>query len=163
MWFLQPKQQAVVQYVDCGLYQSVAPWLSMLERCRSQDKQAEFEVISRRLHTDFNLLPIPWRPDEKTWDTAGLSLEDYPHIVARLTATWERQACLEYVYGLIKDNGNGSRAGFPLPVFEDVLLLTGLLEARLSHPILEIAKAPLQATLRRYASVPRSNRKVRLA
>ena len=124
----------VVDYVTPSLHQSVLPWLNMLEMYRCKGSKTEFEAIARRVHDDFNVQWIPWHPEEARWDNGKKGLEDYPHIVKRLTAFWGKAVCHAFVQGLLLDNGNGSRTGFPLDVFKEALLVAGILDTWLARP-----------------------------
>lgn len=136
MWPFKQTQrtpQPVVDYISPGLYQSVRPWLHMLECYRKQEKRTEFEVIAYRLHDDFNLQMISWQSAGEDPSGNARTLESFPHIIERMTETWGTQDCLNYLYSLLEGNREGSRTGFPLPVFEEILLLAGMLESQISR------------------------------
>ena len=147
MWMFsgtQRSSETVADYLSPSLYQSVRPWLNLLEMYRSTDRRSEFSVVANRLQDDFNLSLIPWQTVERGEGEARMSLEAFPHIVERLAATWGRRESLDYVHALLQDNRAGSRAGFPLAVFEELLLLASLLEERFGDTDRLLSEQPTQ-------------------
>jgi hypothetical protein len=57
-----------------------------------------------------------------------MSLEDLPHISEALQKTWRTAACQRYLQQLLRDNRNGTRAGFPFSVIDEILTLAAILE-----------------------------------
>lgn len=106
--------------------QALLHWLKLLEIYRQNGQQAEFEKSAEELRQHFNVQPEDWqvRPDTLR------SIEDYPHIAARICELWGRPACLVYLQNLLADNRGGARSGFPQSVAEELLLLTSVLKAR---------------------------------
>jgi len=106
--------------------QALLHWLKLLEIYRQNGQQAEFEKSAEELRQHFNVQPEDWqvRPDTLR------SIEDYPHIAARMCELWGRPACLVYLQNLLADNRGGARSGFPQSVAEELLLLTSMLRAR---------------------------------
>ncbi len=131
----QAQQFVTSDYTSTSLYEIVLPWLNMLKMYRSMGRKAEFVVVAHRLHDDFNLEMIPWQTGEAADAAERMTLEDFPHIMENLLATWGRRECLTYINELLEGNRAGSRGGFPLAVFEDLLLLACLLEMPLEHAL----------------------------
>lgn len=106
--------------------QALLHWLKLLEIYRKNGQQAEFEASAEELRQHFNVQPEDWqvRPESLR------SIEDYPHIAARMCELWARPACLVYLQNLLADNRGGARSGFPQAVAEEFLLLTSMLKAR---------------------------------
>jgi len=106
--------------------QALLHWLKLLEIYRQNGQQAEFEKSAEELRQHFNVQPEDWqvRPESLR------SIEDYPHIAARMCELWARPACLVYLQTLLADNRGGARSGFPQSVAEEFLLLTTMLKAR---------------------------------
>lgn len=103
--------------------QALRHWLRLLDIYRKNGQQDEFERSAEELRQHFNVMPEDWHAQPDTLH----SLEDYPHIAARLTELWGRPACLVYLHNLLADNRGGSRAGFPQSVAEELLLLVAML------------------------------------
>lgn len=106
--------------------QALLHWLKLLEIYRQNGQQAEFEKSAEELRQHFNVQPEDWqiRPDTLR------SIEDYPHIAARMCELWGRPACLVYLQNLLADNRGGARSGFPQSVAEELLLLTAMLRTQ---------------------------------
>lgn len=118
--------QTLLEQIRQEPKQALRQWLKLLEIYRKNGEQEEFERSAEELRLHFNVQPADWQVRLN-----GLrSLEDYPHIAARLTELWGRPACLGYLRNLLADNRGGARAGFPQAVAEELLLLAGLLQAR---------------------------------
>jgi hypothetical protein len=118
--------QTLLEQIRMEPKQALRQWLKLLEVYRKNGQQEEFERSAEEMRQHFNVKPEDWhaRPD------AQPSLEDYPHIAARVTELWGKPACLGYLRNLLADNRGGARAGFPQGVAEELLLLTTLLQAR---------------------------------
>lgn len=106
--------------------QALLHWLKLLEIYRQNGQQAEFEKSAEELRQHFNVQPEDWQVRSETLR----SIEDYPHIAARMCELWGRPACLVYLQNLLADNRGGARSGFPQAVAEELLLLTSMLRAR---------------------------------
>lgn len=65
-------------------------------------------------------------------DNAQASLEDYPHVLKEVMRRWGRADCAVYLDCLMLDSRSGKRAGFPVPVAEEIVLLRRVLQERLS-------------------------------
>ncbi len=59
-------------------------------------------------------------------------LEQLPHILAKIQATWPDASCQEYLRHLLVDNRDGERMGFPVSVVAEILLLEDVLNDRLA-------------------------------
>ncbi|MBK7899148.1 MAG: hypothetical protein IPJ99_07395 [Betaproteobacteria bacterium] len=105
----------------------IEAWLMLLNLYRRADMRDEYETLMRRIRDRFNFRVPDW--EESETPVSGLkSLEDYEHITRRLTKTWGTQSCRDYLAGLVQDNREGQRAGFPLEVIEEIVFLLHLLD-----------------------------------
>lgn len=98
-------------------------WLKLLEIYRQNGQQDEFERSAEELRQVFNVLPENWQVQPEV----QRSIEDYPHIAARLCELWGKPACTGYLGNLLNDNRDGVRTGFPQTVAEELLLLMAML------------------------------------
>lgn len=101
------------------------PWIKLLEIYHSTKARAAFEELATRYHQKFNVR-------KPTWDTiqdnpASGDLEQFPHLIGLITSTWNSPSCKQYLQELISDNREGNRSGFSAGVFDDVLMLVGVL------------------------------------
>ena len=115
--------QTLIDQIKQQPKQGLRHWLKLLEIYRKNDQHDEFERAAEELRQHFNVHPEYWNatPTQTT-------LEDYPHIAARIIETWP--GCLPYLQSLLNDNRGGARSGFPQTVAEELLLLSALLKAR---------------------------------
>lgn len=117
--------QTLVEQIGQEPKQALRHWLKLLEIYRQNGQRDEFEQSAEELRLHFNVRPEDWHAAP----TTHASLEDYPHIAARLTESWRKVGCLTYVQELLSDNRGGARSGFPQSVAEELLLLAALLKA----------------------------------
>lgn len=118
--------QTLTEQIHNEPKQALMHWLKLLEIYRQNGQQAEFEKSAEELRQHFNVQPEDWqvRPESLR------SIEEYPHIAARICELWGRPACLVYLQNLLDDNRGGARSGFPQSVAEELLMLTSMLKAR---------------------------------
>lgn len=116
---------------------SLPHWLALLNVYRKTNQKAEFMEYARQLHQTFNVM-LP------TWDSTPLpmvvatSLEEFPHIIERVTQLWadcnagedQLKAAKTYLNTLLTDNRDSERAGFGLEVIQEIILLRDLLDVR---------------------------------
>jgi hypothetical protein len=110
--------------------QAVTPWLKLLEVYRAAGMRSEFEALILRLNQTFNVKAVAWEDFELSRKNP-VSLEALPHVMAQISARWGTRDCQRYLQSLLRDNREGTREGFPLPVIDDILLLAGLLDLQL--------------------------------
>lgn len=129
-----PKSAAktLVAYIDSSPHHTLEPSLKLLEVYRSAGMRTEYDILAGRLNQSFNVAIPSWREEN---DTHHQSLEHYPHILARISASWGRPECLTYLRRLLQDNRSGCRVGFPLGVLHELLLLESVLESRKELPL----------------------------
>ena len=54
-----------------------------------------------------------------------------PSQVTQISERWGTRDCQRYLESLLRDNREGTREGFPLPVVDDILLLAAVLDLQL--------------------------------
>lgn len=123
---------------------SVRPWLKLLELYRQTGMREDFEREAESVHQHFNVKVPGW--DEGVSevplrsffeDDEGveiLGLEQIPHILQKIQATWPGAVCQEYLQSLLLDNRGGGRQGFPVSVVAEILLLEDILTVRRAGP-----------------------------
>lgn len=136
--------QALKDYLNKHPAASVRPWLKLLELHRQTGMREEFELSAEKVHRHYNVKVPGWDEgvsgvplqsffDEEEGERSEiLGLEQLPHILARIQATWPEPACLEYLRHLLVDNRDGGRMGFPVSVVAEILLLEDILDDRFS-------------------------------
>lgn len=119
--------QALAEHIRVHPRQALLHWLKLLEIYRRSDMKSEFEKAAHELQQHFNVAPPEWQA-EGTSAAQIDGIEHYAHIVTRVQELWPRRSCAEYLQRLLEDNRGGTRAGFPPPVIEDILLLLAILK-----------------------------------
>lgn len=135
--------QALKDYLQDHPDVSVRPWLGLLELYRQTGLREGFEDAAVTMHRHFNVKLPGWDEgiageplrsffDDDEHDAEILGLEQLPHILARIQATWPSESCLEYLRHLLADNRDGGRTGFPVSVVAEMLILEDILNDRLA-------------------------------
>ncbi len=111
-----------------GERSSPAPWLMIFDLYRRTNNRAGYDELAPQFRRHFN----GRMPD---WDSYGheLALDDgleaFPHLVARIERDWGTPAARKFLEELLYDNRGGSRLGFSLAAYRDILLLLQINEA----------------------------------
>ena len=111
-----------------GERDSPAAWLMIFDLYRRINNRAGYDELAPKFRTHFN----GRMPD---WDNYGheLALDDgleaFPHLVAMLQRDWGTPDARKFLEELLYDNRGGSRLGFSLAAYRDILLLLQLHEA----------------------------------
>jgi hypothetical protein len=120
--------QALQEYIEANPKVALQPWMRLLEIYRENGMRVEFEGLATNLHQNFNVEIVHWEaavPGERV----EMSLELLPHIRDQIDALWGKPECFEYLQQLLRDNRDGGRTGFTLPVVKEILLLIDLMVA----------------------------------
>ena len=104
-------------------------WLYLLDIFRQEQQKDDFENYAKAMHQTFNVMTPMWE-EKNVAIIVAQALEEFPHIVERLTASWPSEEARIYLRSLITDNRNGERTGFGKAVLDEILLLIAVLEAR---------------------------------
>jgi len=105
-----------------GERSSPAPWLMIFDLYRRTNNRAGYDELAPQFRKHFN----GRMPD---WDSYGheLALDDgleaFPHLVARIERDWGTADARKFLEELLYDNRGGSRLGFSLAAYRDILLL----------------------------------------
>jgi TolA-binding protein len=123
MGLAESAAQTLVEHIRENPRQSLHHWLKLLDLHRLNGSRDEFERSTEELRRYFNV-----RADD--WDNSDTpqrsSLENYSHIRSKLIDLWRKSDCVQFLQSLLMDNREGTRAGFPLPVAEEILLLIAI-------------------------------------
>lgn len=105
-----------------------AAWLMLLDLYHRQGDRSEFRKLGDAFHAHFNVRAPQWEEFAAGSPTTG-GLEMFPAIEQQVVALWRKPNCRAYLEGLLYDNREGRRNGFPLATYADVLLLLQVLDA----------------------------------
>lgn len=103
---------------------SPVPWLFLLDLYRTVQEADKYNALRDRFIVHFNA-NIP----EYDADLASLPqrhLEDFEHLVSRISSIWNSHEIIPYLESLLVDDREGKRTGFDLPVYRDILMLLGI-------------------------------------
>ena len=116
-----------------GELTSPAPWLMIFELYRRTNNRQGYDELAPQFRKHFNGRV----PD---WDNYGheLALDDgletFPHLVARIARDWGTAEARKFLEELLYDNRGGSRLGFSLAAYRDILLLLQVHEGLTAQP-----------------------------
>ena len=105
---------------------SLPHWLKLLELHRASGNRAEFERAANDMRQHFNVQTDEWGQEPLGGRT---SIEAYPHLRTQLIKQWRQPECANFLESLLTDTREGTRAGFPVGVAEEILLLVAILNS----------------------------------
>lgn len=126
MGLTESAAQTLVEHIRGNPHESLPRWLKLLEIHRMSGDRDEFERSAAELRQHYNVQPGDWNA---TAATGRNSLESFPHLIARIVQLWPKPECLTLLRGLLLDNREGTRHGFPEAVAEEMLLLIAILDS----------------------------------
>ena len=123
----QSAAQALVEFSEANPRHAIYHWLKLLGIYRSRGLQHEFAATAEKLRRYFNIQAAEWgTPAASEVPT----LENFSRVAEHVQKIWTQpEECIGYLRHLLEDNREGSRAGFPQPVAEEILLLIEILKA----------------------------------
>ena len=112
---------------------SLHHWLYLLDIFRDRNQKEEFLIYASQLHEHFNVMMPCWDNGPLAMVVAT-SLEQFSHIVQTLTHLWAQEngyaETKAYLQLLLTDNREKERMGFTMQVFQEIVLLTEVLDIR---------------------------------
>ena len=126
MGLAQGAAQTLVEHIRNNPREALFHWLKLLEIYRTSGHRSDFKNAAEQLRQHFNIQAEDWTGGS---NGATPTLEDYPRVVTHLLEVWPQPAeCIDYLLELLSDNRGGTRAGFPQPVAEEILLLVQVMK-----------------------------------
>lgn len=122
--------EVLEDYVTTHPRASAHPWLYLMEIYRSTQNRAAFETVAKRFHLAMNVVTPQWESAGLTMMVVANSLEEFPHILARLAEGWGTRDAQDFLNHLLQDNRGGERQGFSMEVLQEILLLLAVIELR---------------------------------
>ena len=123
--------QTLQEFIEANPKAALQPWIRLLEIYRDSGMRADFEALATNLNQNFNVEVVSWN-DALPGERVEMSLELLPHIRDQIDALWGKPACYDYLQQLLRDNRDGQRTGFSLPVVKEILLLIDLMVAEMA-------------------------------
>ena len=115
-----------------------AVWFMLLGIYRKQNDRISFDQTIADFRQRFNLNPPNWQSIVHQ-EQEGEGLLAIPHIQGRLVSLWPQHQAHSYLCELLYDDRQGSRQGFSLDVYRDIIWLREILDI-LSKPETTIAE-----------------------
>jgi hypothetical protein len=120
--------QTLQEYLEVNPKAALQPWMRLLDIYRANGMRADFEAVATNLNHNFNVEVVHW-DDAAPGERVEMSLELMPHVRDQIDALWGKPECFDYLQQLLRDNRDGGRTGFTLPVVKEILLLIDLMVA----------------------------------
>lgn len=99
-------------------------WLHLVDLYRMVGEQEKYEALAIRFKEIFNGRLAPWEDGESA--AGARDIEAFPQVLEKISAVWQTGDAIEFLEKLLVDDRNGSREGFDLPAYRDLLFLTNL-------------------------------------
>lgn len=115
-----------------------AVWLMLLGIYRQQENRPAFDEALVAFNANFNLASPTW-DDIAQPEHEGEGLFAMPHVLSKIVTLWPSHECHDYLSELLYDDRQGTRQGFRLDVYRDIIWLREVL-AVLSQPESQIAE-----------------------
>ena len=112
------------QQSDAAHPESPVPWLYLLDLYREVKNKEKHDDLRERFIRLFNANIAKY--GESIKPTQPQSLEEFPHLMNRICALWNKDGIVEFLENLLIDDRGGERAGFDLPVYREILLLISI-------------------------------------
>lgn len=111
-------------------------WLMLFDLYAKTEREDQYTNLAKGFRIQFNA-DVPSWSQQKTEPTRNL--EDYPRVMERICGAWGGKDIKPLLNSLLFDDRGGSRAGFKLEAYADLLLLLDIVEALVSIEV-EIAE-----------------------
>ena len=112
-----------------------AAWIMLLDLHHANGDRQDFRRLSEEFHQHFNVQTPMWEGFGTSETGIDNGLDAFSHIVKEIVSLWRKPGCREYLEGLLYDNREGRRIGFPLAAYGDILMLLQVLDA---PPVIDI-------------------------
>ncbi len=100
-------------------------WLMLLDLYQSTGRESQYNALAEGFHALFNAQVPPWPASR---DAATRDLETYVQVMRALYGSWPKPSTRTYLTELLTDNRGGSRQGFSLGAYRELLFLVELLD-----------------------------------
>ncbi|MBK9520936.1 MAG: hypothetical protein IPO13_04840 [Rhodocyclaceae bacterium] len=120
-------ERTLIDYILDDPKRDLGPWLKALEIYRKSGRREEFEKLAISLRKNLNVAPDEW---DIVPSATKPTLEAFPRVNETIQRLWPTAEVEKYLASLLGDNRDGSRAGFPQAVAEDILWLMRILRVR---------------------------------
>lgn len=115
--------QLLQNYLSDSPADSPAIWLKLLNLLSKEDSENEYDSAVIECNKHFNIKPAKYGDDSSADDS---SIEDYPHIVARLEGVWGSLYAVGFLNDLIFNKRSQPREGLDRGAFNDLFFLKNI-------------------------------------
>ena len=103
---------------------SPLPWLYLFDLYRDLGWREKYDSLRDRFQRIFNGKALTWDQQKLVSpDTPQRGIEDVPHVALKLTTLWQSDQVLPYLERLLIDDRDGTRAGFDLAIYKEIMFL----------------------------------------
>ena len=99
-------------------------WLMLLNLYQTTGRKSQYEALSAGFRTLFNAEVPAW---PESLQVAARDLEGYPQVMSKLQTGWPGPEVGTMLESLLNDDRGGSRQGFSLTAYRDILFLIEIL------------------------------------
>lgn len=103
-----------------------AVWLMLLGLYQSTGREAQYNALASGFKVLFNAEVPPWATSA---DVLARDLESYGPVIAKLQATWGGPDGRSVLESLLNDDRGGSRQGFSLTAYRELIFLGDIIDA----------------------------------
>jgi pilus assembly protein FimV len=112
------------QQSDADHPESPVPWLYLLDLYREVKNKEKHDALRERFIRLFNANIAKYGESIQT--TQPQIIEEFPHLMSKICALWNKDGIVEFLESLLIDDRDGERAGFDLSVYREILLLISI-------------------------------------
>jgi hypothetical protein len=102
-----------------------AVWLMLLNLYQATGRKSQYEALATGFSTLFNAAVPPWAAKR---EVAARDIEAYPQVMMKVHLEWGKPQSRATLEGLLNDNRGGSRQGFSLAAYRDILFLLEIVD-----------------------------------
>jgi len=102
-----------------------AVWLMLLNLYQATGRKSQYEALATGFSTLFNAAVPPWPASR---EVAMRDIESYPQVMLKVHAEWGKESLRATLEDLLNDNRGGSRQGFSLSAYRDILFLLEIVD-----------------------------------
>ena len=113
-------------HIDHEPKSSPMAWLMLLDLYRQTDRHDDFNEVAQRFHLEYNAVTPEWIQAPAPLHEGGLA--EFPYLIAKIRDEWPTASARTFIEELLYDNRGGSRIGFSIPAFRDLLLLHSMID-----------------------------------
>jgi len=100
-------------------------WLTLFDLFTRTGRRAQYEALASGFSALFNAITPTWQDLQSE---GHKHLEDYPVVLGKVQQVWGLPNCRDFLESLLHDDRGGSRQGFLLTAYRDILFLIEIVD-----------------------------------